>query len=533
MQRLIALAGALLIAGAAQAQTAIICAQAQSQWDRAAASGAGATMLRVAARIPASCAAVRRQADARITAVQQQYAQQQLLRRQAEQRAQRQAAASAHAGEGDDADAQAAPPFELAAATPPAEPADPCSVRGVQAKYPQVPVFRPDLSSLSARARADLADRYVQRGEAFAECHDDAQARGDYRDAQALDPKSYDAFEAQGDLDLDGQDYQGALEAYGAAINVKDHASPDENVLTAYAGRAEAEAALQRWADEIRDLQFVTQNYRNYNAAQQNDLAPPSAYHERLGKALYLTHDDEAAAAEFKVVGAQDLDWQDLRFLAGRSLLARDWTGAIDQLKQALGLMPDGDAARPQKAEIEVMMAQAYLASGDTTGALDHFKIAEAYDPANTDAHAGHQRIGDPPPPPTFQPPSLQPVVMPQGVADLGHDDPPPFCDQKAKNAYLDTVAAANDAVNANITEIGRVSDTLLKARAVYDADPRLAYKEKIDDLRLFDDELTRLRLQSRTLQDTGNALGAFWHRIADDRGDLIACRAPSSAAGG
>jgi tetratricopeptide (TPR) repeat protein len=338
---------------------------------------------------------------------------------------------------------------------------------------------------------------------------------------------------AQGDLELDAKDYPAAIDAYSRAISVKDAASPDDNVLTAYAGRAEAEAALQRYPDEIADLRFVTENYPRYNTAEQSDLDARSHYHELLAKALYRTHDEAAAAGELMFVDKPDLDWEDLQFLAGRSVAAKDWPTAIDQLKRALGEMPDDAALKPRKAQIEVTMAQAYEASGDPIGALDHFRIAEAYDPANADALAGHQRIGDPPPPPTFEDPVLEPVNLPAGVSDLAQDSPPPFCGQAAKNAYLDSVNAATEAVNANVTTIGLVSADLLKRRAVYDAETRLSYEQKLKDLALFDAQLKQLHDQSTTLYATGQALLAFFHRINDDRSNVTTCRQGASAAGG
>ena len=523
MRRLIALLGALMLAGAAHAQTQIICLQAQSQWDRAAASGNGAAMLRVAAHIPPNCPGVRRQAETRLAALQAQYTQQQQQQRRiAEQHTQPKPAPtdSAATGRADDQ-------TQLAALTPPAPaaPAAPCSVEDVQSRFPNVPVLARADPSRTQGGRSELAGRYIERGDAFHQCHDDAQALADYRDAEALDPRAFSAFVAQGDLELDGKDYPAAVDAYDKAIGVAAAAGPDDNVLTAYAGRAEAEAALGRYPDEIRDLTYLTANYAQYNHDQAVGLEQPSYYHEQLGKAYYLTHNDEAAAAEFLNVEAKDLDWQDLRFLAARSLQAGASATAIEQLKQGLGEMAGDEALKPQKAQIEVMMAQAYLASGDQPDALDHYKIAEAYDPGNADAHAGHQRIGDPPPPPTFQDPVLAPVTPPAGVSDLAQDTPAPFCGQAAKNAYLDSINAATDAVNANVTTIGRVSEALLTQRAVYDGDKRLTYGQKIEDLALFDDQLKKLRIESKALYDEGQALVAFFHRVNDDRSNVIGCR--------
>jgi tetratricopeptide (TPR) repeat protein len=261
MRLVVAVAAALLLAGAAQAQTAVLCAAAQSQWDHAAASGKGADMLRVASHIPSDCPAVRRQADAKIAALQAQYAQQQ--RRLAEQRAQqqRQAAANSAGATGAQTNGDNAP-FELAAGPPPAAPLDPCSVEGVQRQYPQAPVLGQDDPTQSTRSRADLANLYVERGLAFERCHLDSQALGDFRDAATRNPRSFQALDAEGALLLKGKDYEAAIDAYSRAIDVAKFASPDENVLTAYAGRAAAEAALQQYPEVIRDLQVVTDKYR-------------------------------------------------------------------------------------------------------------------------------------------------------------------------------------------------------------------------------------------------------------------------------
>ncbi|HEX3916493.1 MAG TPA: hypothetical protein VHW60_04075 [Caulobacteraceae bacterium] len=427
---------------------------------------------------------------------------------------------------------EAAPDAPAEAATPPA-PLVPCSVAAVEAQFPQIPQLGSDPGPRSD-PHGDLAPSYVRRAAAFHACRRDGQALGDLNDAMRLDPHSFTAANAAGDLALSAKDFDTAITDYTAAIALEDYVPEDRNGLTAYAGRAAAEASLKRYPDEIRDLMRVTQHY---NDDRHETLAPLSIYHEALAKALYRSGQADAAASELTDnVEVGDRDAEDLQFLGQRRLQDRDWVGAIALFQQALVKMPDDNAARPGKARIEVLLAQAFEGSGDKPEALNHYRLASDYDPGNRDAAAGHASIGDPPPPPTFEDPTLRPISLPGGlssVADLATYQPGPFCNQVVKNDFLDTVSVPINDVSANITTIAAVSDDLLKKRAGYDADPRLDYNTKISDEAMFDRQLQKLRDESRAFYAEGVALNAFFRRISADASDLKVCKPGDNAGGG
>jgi tetratricopeptide (TPR) repeat protein len=517
MLRLIVLTVALALwAGSAQAQFASACSSVQSAWNRASASNDVPRMQHVAGSIPNVCSELQHVAAQRIAQAQAQYRQQQRQRDQ--QRRQQQ-----HDIGGGDDDQVAGPPPAVLATPAPTGPVDPCSVIGVEQRFPHVPAIL-DFTSIGRRDHAGLSSGYVERGDAFLDCKDQAHALADYIDAEKLDPTDFRAFAAQGDLLLGNADFAGAIAAYSSAVAVKDSASPDDNVLTVYAGRATSEAALQRYAEEIGDLQFVTANYRNYNDAQKDDLEVPAYYHEMLGKALYRTHADDAAAQELQFVDAAHLDWEDLRFLAGRQAAARSWAAAIDTLAKAIAAASGDPDLKQKVAQMDVEIGRAYQGrggDGDPRAAWDAYHRALLADPGNQDAAAALTRLGRVLPPPTFREPALRDVVMPEGVADLAQDTPPPFCDQPAKNDYLNTVNAATEAVNANIGIIADDSARLLDLWKVYDGATLLTYQEKVDDEAIIDRERARLHDESVRLNAEGLALGAFFARISDERGDV------------
>ena len=414
--------------------------------------------------------------------------------------------------------------------------ADDCSVDAINAKDPAIPDNGWD-PGLTARQKADLATHYAGRGREYARCQQWKNALANYSIAVQLDAHNLTNFVGRAEIYMNMDDFAHAVADYTSAISLNSQAHPYLYIRSVYASRGYAYLQLHQYPPAIADLNMVVNQLATASAV---GMKPVEEQRRRLADAYLGAGDTAKAAMQLNsLISSGAGVWSDYLAVGRAQLQAGDTERGIATLNTALQKLADSaqEADKPAKrSRIQLALAQAYMkraADGDQLLARQAYVSALADDPGNADAKAGLALLPAPPPRPTFQPPGLQPVVMPPGINDLTRDLPGPFCSQEQENGFLDTVSTASAQVNGNMQIVGHAIDDLLQRRADYDHSTLLAYSEKIDYLAAFDDEWKRLDQLNRQLRQTGFQLRAFFKRVVATRGLIIPCRDQPSAAGG